>query len=140
MTSELLREIKRGQYTLWLVKKIPQRPEHMITATSWYPKVYPYKFITLHKWEKIPEHFNDIFHIIIRKGSIDGSIYGLYSLVLHGRGKRFSQTNPEEVRYRAGADFVFTASKGLRITEINFHQSEFLRLLHTIKEVNSKLR
>jgi len=124
-------EIERSQYVLILVKKIPHRPEHIASALKRHPHLYPYRFITVHKFEKIPENFFDVYLMMIRKGKqVDGTPYGLYYLSLHGRGKKFGVFNPKEVRYRAGCHVSFDAS-GIRFFDIRCSHPAFLRLLES---------
>ena len=131
-------ELKRGQYEVILVKKLPQRPEHVASAIRRHPKMYPYVFVTIHKFEKIPEHFWTIYFAILRKGAIDGTVYGNYSLTLHGRGKKYGNP-PKEARYRKGCSFYFT-SQGIKVYDVGFGHSAFRMLLNSIAEVNAYLQ
>ena len=133
---KLLDAIERKKYTLQIVKKIPQRAEHIASVLHWSPKVYKYRFITIHKFEEIPEHFIEVLRVITTKGKqVDGTSYGLYELVLHGRGKKYGQTDPTKVRYLGGATISYSR-KGLRIERIQVRISVFLKFLKTVQEVN----
>jgi len=136
----LLEELERGQYVLILVKKIPQRPEHMASVMSWFPKIYPWRFITIEKWDKIPEHFMEIYHAMMRKGrEVDGTIFGLYAIVLHGRGRRYGVKKPLETKYRAGCLLKYNVKDGIKIYDVKFNNKPFLRLLNTVHDVNAHL-
>jgi hypothetical protein len=133
-------KVERMKYTLQVVKKVEQRPEHIASVLYWSPKVYKFKFITIHKFEEIPEHFIDIYRVILFKGAqVDGTPQGLYELVLHGRGKKYGQTNPERAKWLGGATISYD-SKGLQVKRIQVRIPVFLKLLRTIKDVNSILK
>jgi len=136
----MLETIERKKYTLQIVKKILQRPEHLASVLHWSPKAYKYRFITIHKFEEIPEHFIDIFRVILHKGiKVDGTSYGLYELVLHGRGKKYGQTDPQKAKWLGGATILYD-SKGLKIKRIQVRIPIFLKLLRTINDVNNFIR
>jgi len=134
----LLDELKRGQYEVMLIKKLPQRPEHVASTIHRHPKMYPYIFVTIHKFEKIPESFWDIYFAIIRKGAVDGTIFGRYALSLHGRGKKYGN-KATEARYRKGCSFSFT-QKGFRFYDIGFAHQAFKVLISSAGEVNARLQ
>jgi len=134
-------EITRSQFILILSKILPQRPEHIATVISWFPKMYPYKHVTIEKFEKIPRTFFPIYHAVLFKGGKleDGSVYGTYSLTLHGRGKRYGQNRPSKARYLAGCKFIYDISKPkpIRIVDLKCNIRVFLNMLHTVKDVNA---
>lgn len=124
-------ELERAQYVLILVKKILQRPDFVASkyGLKMHPHLYPYRFITVHKFDKIPENFFEVYNIILKKGrQVDGTPYGNYYLTLHGRGKKFGQYNPKEAKYRAGCDVIYDAS-GIKFANINCSHPAFVRLL-----------
>jgi hypothetical protein len=122
-------EIERTQYCLMVIKIIPQRPEHIASAIKRHPHMYPYRFVCIHKFEKIPDNFFEVYHVMLRKGKqIDGTPYGHYYLSLHGRGKRFGVYKPKEVKYRAGCHVRFDAT-GIKFEEVKCSHPAFIRLL-----------
>ena len=122
-------EVERAQYCLMLIKIIPQRPEHIASAIKRYPHMYPYRFICIRKFEKIPDNFFEIYQAMLREGrQIDGTPYGHYYLSLHGRGRKFGVYNPKEVKYRAGCHVRFDA-RGIKFSEIRCSHPAFIRLL-----------
>jgi len=132
----ILDAIERKKYTLQIVKKIPQRPEHLASVMSWSPKAYKYRFITIHKFDEIPEHFIEVLKVILFKGrQVDGTPYGLYELVLHGRGKKYGQTDSTKVKYLGGATVSYNG-KELKIERVQVKIRVFLKFLATIREVN----
>jgi len=134
----LLDELKRGQYVLLVQKKLPQRPEHIASTLKRHPTMYRKVFITLYKFDKIPESFWDVYHVILRKGAVDGTIYGEYALTLHGRGRKYGNP-PYEAKYRAGCSFIFTHNKGFRFFDIRCSHVAFRALIESAREVNAYL-
>jgi len=142
--ESLYSEVKRSQFTMQLVKLVKQRPEHIATVVRWFPKVYPYVFVLVEKYEEIPEHFSEVFHAIVRKGrEIDGSPYGRYALTLHGRGKKYGQTNPGLVKFLGGCVFVFNPKnrkQPLKVVKLKCRFDVFLKFLSTMNDVNAVIR
>jgi hypothetical protein len=129
-------ELARGQYFVVLVKIVRQRPEHVATALKRHPRTYGWKFVTIEKFDAVPEHFREVFHAIMTKGiCVDGTAYGGYALTPHGRGKKYGVFKPEETRYRAGCKITLD-QRGITIREVKFHSAQFLKLLETHWEVN----
>lgn len=131
--------LSAGEYTLILNKCVHQRPEHIISVKTYFPKIHKYVFAHVHKFEEIPSHFNEIHYMILRKGKeIDGSIYGRYALTPHGRGKAHGLKG-SDCRYKAGCIINFDAKNSYVIKDKKFNQIAFNKLLSTVKEVNAKL-
>jgi len=133
-------EIQRQQYKLILSKIIEQDPMFIATMIKRFPKIYRFKFHTIEVYEKIPEHFWEIYHAIKLLGpKVDGSEYGVYALTLHGRGKKYGQTDADKARYLAGCKIVYDVTKEqpLTVKDVKCSIRVFDSLLRTISDINA---
>jgi hypothetical protein len=129
-------EFDRSQYSMFLAKKIRQRPEHLASkyGLGRHPHMHGWIFINLYKWESIPEHFRYVLFAINRKGpTIDGTCCGEYALTLHGRGRTFGQNNAAKVRYLAGCSLSVSADKCIVVKDIRCHFPPFTRLIESAR-------
>jgi len=123
-----LEDLDRGKYVLLLAKAVPQRPEHIASRIKKFPSMYPLKFHHLKTFEKIPEHFIEIYHAILRLGiDVDDTPYGTYALTVQGRGKGAGH-------FKAGAKINYD-SNGIRVYDVSFRNRYFLEMLLTAKDI-----
>jgi len=131
--------ILANKFEMFVQKHINQEPIHIIAIMPYFPKIYPYRFITIHTFEHIPSHFNEVAHIIRTKGiDVDGTPYGRYSLTLHGRGKKYGGS-PKHVKYLAGCLVLYDGAHGFQIREKKFGNMVFDHMLKTHMDTNAKL-
>jgi len=138
-TIPLREELGRGRYGIILVKKFPQREEH-IASLSWkYTKMNPQIFKFIHYFETIPQSLTEIVRIIDLKGAkYDGKVEGEYSLVLRPRGEGHGN-------YMGGCDLYYNRFK-IRISRRHdedksyCNDSYFLALLSTKDRTNMWLK
>jgi len=127
-----LEDLDRAKYVLLLVKVVPQRPEHIAARMKRFPSMYPLKFYHLKKFDKIPEHFMEVFHAMLRLGiDVDGTPYGTYALTVQGKGKGVGH-------FKAGAKISYD-SNGIRVYDVTFTNRYFLDMLATAKDINLRL-
>jgi hypothetical protein len=130
----------RNQYTVMLEKLLPQRIEHLIAVTEYFPEIDNTVKVHIYKWDNIPHHFNEVWRVIVLEGKrLDGSEYGIYSLTCHGRGKAYGLKG-KQCRYCAGIKFsYYPAPKGFKIIDRDFHHKIFDIFIGTMKESNSRI-
>ena len=98
----LRHNLERRMYTLELIKKTNPSAEDLAIRIDPRGRRHIKLFATIHTFPEIPTTFFPIVQMVIRSGAIDGSVYGEYGLIPHGRGKTFGQLKPEEVQVAHG--------------------------------------
>jgi len=84
----LSEELGRGQYSVLLAKKLPQRVEHMASLSWKYTKMHDKKFYHIHWFPMIPVSLREIIRMIDLKGmKYDGLVEGEYHLLVRPRGE-----------------------------------------------------
>jgi hypothetical protein len=132
--SELMDDLERAKFSMFLAKVVRQRPEHIASSLKRHPHCHGYIFVHLYKWDSIPSHFREVVFQIVRHGPrVDYSTLGEYVITLHGRGKGYQQFDKRKTQYIAGCKLFVSIDKGIQVKDVKCHVDAFKWLLITAK-------